>query len=73
MSGVLNFLGAIIVGTAVAVVITKIVPPGAATLHLVVAVLLGSLVWNVLTWWLELPAVAAALAAIAYWAIGLVA
>ncbi len=55
MSGVLNFLGAIIVGTAVAVVITKIVPAGAASLHLVVAVLLGSLVWNLLTWWLELP------------------
>lgn len=55
MSGILNFLGALLVGTAVAVVITKIVPPSAVSLHLVVAVLLGSLIWNVLTWWKGLP------------------
>jgi PiT family inorganic phosphate transporter len=55
MSGVLNFAGAMIVGTAVAVVITKIVTPSVASLHLVVAVLIGSLIWNVLTWWKALP------------------
>ena len=55
MSGILNFVGCLLVGTAVAMVITKIVPASRVTLELVVAVLIGSLFWNLLTWWRGLP------------------
>lgn len=55
MSGVLNFLGCIMVGTAVAMVITKIIPAESVTLTLVVSVLIASVFWNLLTWWRGLP------------------
>lgn len=55
MSGVLNFLGAATVGTSVAMFITKIIPPGAATVTMITAVLLSGLFWNVFTWWKKLP------------------
>lgn len=55
MSGVLNFLGCILVGTAVAMVITKIIPAGTVTLPIVVSVLLGAVMWNLITWWYGLP------------------
>ncbi|HEY9714827.1 MAG TPA: inorganic phosphate transporter [Chroococcales cyanobacterium] len=55
MSGLLNFLGALLVGTAVAQVITKIIPEQAVTLPLVVSVLLAALLWNLITWWFGIP------------------
>lgn len=55
MSGILNFLGAVTVGTAVAMVITKIIPREAITLPLVVSVLLAAVLWNLVTWWFGLP------------------
>lgn len=55
MSGVLNFLGAVMVGTAVARVITKIIPEDRVTLSIIVAVLLAAVIWNLLTWWKALP------------------
>lgn len=55
MSGVLNFLGAVLVGTAVAKVITKIIPQDRVTLTIVVAVLAAAVIWNLLTWWYGLP------------------
>ena len=55
MSGILNFLGAVLVGTAVAKVITKIIPADKVTLTVVVAVLLAACLWNLLTWWYGLP------------------
>lgn len=55
MSGLLNFLGALVVGTAVAKVITKIIPQDKISLTIIVAVLLAALIWNVLTWLLSLP------------------
>ncbi|MBX9689402.1 MAG: inorganic phosphate transporter, partial [Candidatus Obscuribacterales bacterium] len=55
MAGVLNFLGCVMVGTAVAMVITKIIPENKVTLPLVVAVLIASVLWNLLTWWKGLP------------------
>ncbi|HEY9682748.1 MAG TPA: inorganic phosphate transporter [Oculatellaceae cyanobacterium] len=55
MSGILNFLGALLVGTAVAQVITKIIPPDAVSLPIVVAVLLAALIWNLITWWFGIP------------------
>src|SRR6185369_14954217 len=55
MSGLLNFLGAVLVGTAVAMVITKIIPQDKVTLPIVVSVLLAAVIWNLLTWWYGLP------------------
>jgi inorganic phosphate transporter, PiT family len=55
MSGILNFLGALFVGTAVAQVITKIIPPEIVTLPIVVAVLMAAVIWNLITWWYGIP------------------
>jgi PiT family inorganic phosphate transporter len=55
MSGLLNFLGALLVGTAVAQVITKIIPSETASLPLVVSVLLAAVTWNLFTWYYGLP------------------
>lgn len=55
MAGVLNFLGCVMVGTAVAMVITKIIPADKVSLPLVVSVLIASVFWNLLTWWKGLP------------------
>jgi PiT family inorganic phosphate transporter len=55
MSGFLNFLGALLVGTAVATVITHIIPAHAVTLPIVVAVLMAAVIWNLITWWYGIP------------------
>lgn len=55
MSATLNLLGAILVGTTVAMFITSVVPMAAVSLHLVVAVLLAGLAWNIVTWYKGLP------------------
>jgi inorganic phosphate transporter, PiT family len=55
MSGILNFMGALLVGTAVAEVITKIIPEKTISLTIVVAVLLAALIWNLITWWYGIP------------------
>lgn len=55
MAGILNFLGAVLVGTAVAMVITKIIPRDTISLLLVVAVLIAALIWNLITWWYGIP------------------
>lgn len=55
MSGILNFLGCVLVGTAVAMVITKIIPAERVTLPIVVSVLLAAVLWNLITWWYGLP------------------
>lgn len=55
MSGLLNFLGAVVVGTAVAQVITKIIPAESVSLPVVVAVLIAALIWNLVTWWYGIP------------------
>lgn len=55
MSGVLNFLGAVMVGTMVAKVITKIIPADSITLTVVCAVLMAAVLWNLITWWYGLP------------------
>jgi PiT family inorganic phosphate transporter len=54
-SGILNFLGCTLVGTAVAMVITKIIPKDHVTLPIVVAVLTAAIIWNLITWWYGLP------------------
>lgn len=55
MSALLNLLGAILVGTEVAKVITKIIPEDKVTLTIVVAVLVAALIWNLVTWWFGIP------------------
>jgi PiT family inorganic phosphate transporter len=55
MSALLNFLGAILVGTTVALFITSVIPLHTVTLPLILAVLLAGLFWNVITWWKGLP------------------
>lgn len=55
LSGTLNFVGAYSIGTMVAMTITKIIPPSVVDLRLVIAILMGALVWNVLTWRMCLP------------------
>jgi inorganic phosphate transporter, PiT family len=55
MSGVLNFAGALLVGTAVAQVITKIIPQDTVSLPIVLAVLIGAVIWNITTWYYALP------------------
>ncbi|MGE5707207.1 MAG: anion permease, partial [Bacteroidota bacterium] len=56
MAACLNFLGAVLVGTAVAKTIGKgIVDPAVATSWLVVAALLSAIAWNLITWYLGLP------------------
>ncbi len=55
MSGILNFLGALLVGTKVAQIITKIIPADKVSLAIVVAVLVAALMWNLITWWFGIP------------------
>src|ERR687883_67 len=55
MAGTLNFVGAL-TGTAVASTVGKgIIPPEAATQHLVLAALLSAILWNLITWWYGIP------------------
>src|SRR6185369_438350 len=55
LSALLNFSGAVLVGTAVAQVITKIIPQSHVSLELILSVLIGALIWNLVTWWFGLP------------------
>jgi inorganic phosphate transporter, PiT family len=55
MSGLLNLLGAVIVGTAVAMIITKVIPEDKVSTELILAALIGGLIWNVGTWYQGLP------------------
>lgn len=56
MAATLNFLGAWVIGTAVAETIgTGIVRPESITQVTVLAALLGAIVWNLFTWYLGLP------------------
>ncbi|HET7270309.1 MAG TPA: anion permease [Rubrobacter sp.] len=55
MSGLLNFLGAVVVGTAVAMVITEVVPADVVTMKLILAALVAGLMWNLGTWYYGLP------------------
>ncbi len=55
MSGVLNFLGCLLIGTAVAKVITEVIPEEHLSLSIILAVLAGGLIWNVYTWYHGIP------------------
>lgn len=56
MAGVLNFVGAVTIGTAVAATIGKgIIDPAIVTQPLVIAALLSAIAWNLVTWVYALP------------------
>lgn len=55
MSGLLNFAGCLLIGTAVAQVITEVIPQGHLSLSIILAVLLASLTWNIYTWYHGIP------------------
>ena len=51
-----NFIAAFTIGTAVAKTISKgLIEPGAVTPNVILAALVGAIVWNLITWWLGLP------------------
>jgi inorganic phosphate transporter, PiT family len=51
-----NFVAAFLMGTAVAKTIGKgLVDPSVLDPHLILAALIGAIVWNLITWWLGLP------------------
>jgi len=51
-----NFIAAFTIGTAVAKTISKgLIQPGAVTPSVILAALVGAIVWNLITWWLGLP------------------
>jgi PiT family inorganic phosphate transporter len=61
-SGIMNFIGVLIGGIAVAYALVQLVPPevlsppnGGVAAAMLVAVFAAALVWNVGTWWLGIP------------------
>ena len=51
-----NFVAAFVVGTAVAKTIGKgLIHPSAVDANVILAALIGAIVWNLITWWLGLP------------------
>ena len=61
-SGVMNFIGVIAGGIAVAYALVELIPPevlsppdGSAAAGMLVAVFAAALFWNVGTWWLGIP------------------
>ncbi|MBI3098471.1 MAG: inorganic phosphate transporter, partial [Planctomycetes bacterium] len=56
MAAVLNILGALLTGTAVAATIGKgVIDPAAATLPVIASALVGAIAWNLITWYYGLP------------------
>lgn len=55
MAASLNVVGALVYETHVADTMTKIVSPALATQELVLAALLGAILWNLFTWWFGIP------------------
>jgi PiT family inorganic phosphate transporter len=55
MAALLNFAGAFISLKVAATVAKDIVEPGAVTMQIVFAGLIGAIAWNLATWWLGLP------------------
>ncbi len=51
-----NFIAAFTVGTAVAKTLSKgLIEPAAVTPSVILAALVGAIVWNLITWWFGLP------------------
>jgi PiT family inorganic phosphate transporter len=55
MSAVLNFLGAFMSVAVAKTIGNGLVAPKLVTSEVIVAALLGAIIWNLLTWWLAIP------------------
>jgi PiT family inorganic phosphate transporter len=62
LSGVLNFLGVVLGGVAVAFTLVELLPPDVLTppngnpaIAMLLALFLAALIWNVATWWMGIP------------------
>jgi len=55
MSAAMNLIGAVTVGTGVAMFVTKVVPASVVSLPVIIAALIGSISWNLYTWWRGIP------------------
>jgi inorganic phosphate transporter, PiT family len=62
LSGIMNFVGVLVGGIAVAYALVEILPPevlsppsGAPAVAMLVALLVSALFWNIGTWWFGLP------------------
>ena len=55
LAAVFNFIGPLVMGVAVAETIGGVIKASDATAHLVIAALLGALLWDVITWIWALP------------------
>src|SRR5919205_4074863 len=56
MAAVANFAGPFILGTAVAATVGKgIIQPEFSTVYVILAGLIGGIVWDLITWWFGLP------------------
>ncbi|WP_428488272.1 inorganic phosphate transporter [Rhodopila sp.] len=62
LSGMMNFLGVVLGGVAVAFTLVELLPPDVLTppngnpaIAMLLALFLAALIWNVATWWLGIP------------------
>ncbi|MEA2738913.1 MAG: inorganic phosphate transporter, PiT family [Acetobacteraceae bacterium] len=62
LSGVMNFLGVVLGGVAVAFTLVELLPPDVLTppngnpaIAMLLALFLAALLWNVTTWWMGIP------------------
>jgi PiT family inorganic phosphate transporter len=55
LSAIFNFIGPLAIGVAVAKTIGGIIEAGDASAHLVIAAMLGAIIWDLLTWLWALP------------------
>ncbi len=56
IAGVANFVGPFVFGTAVAQTVGRgIIQPEFSTVYVILAGLIGAIVWDLITWWLGLP------------------
>src|SRR5436309_14557546 len=56
MAAVANFAGPFVFGTAVAATVCKgIIQPEFSTVHVILAGVVGAIVWDLVTWWLGRP------------------
>src|SRR5207253_8442980 len=56
MAAVVNFIGPFIFGTAVATTVGKgIIQPEFSTVYVILAALIGAIIWDLITWYFGLP------------------
>lgn len=56
IASIMNIIGPFLLGTAVAKVIaTSIIPTEVLTIEIIIAGLMGAIIWDLITWWYGLP------------------